>query len=218
MSGPQPITTTEQPHDGLQFLLQISSSERQEQPCAPPAKLPAQAVTNYWYPPARQPHLQILKPTHQKGPTVCSQLETTMWLLRDRVPSPQMGKQRGSTQQMVGAREGNKRRPHPPFLAAAFTKGKKEALLTTSSLGAVLQKLTMCSRRLPLREGFARQPYAARPWHFRASRFCPNTISTSPIQVNFKEPFTEIPLYSALCSHTMTKPEVTRQNRQHLNF
>ena len=135
-----------------------------------------------------------------------------MWLLRDRVPSPQMGKQRGSTQQMVGAREGNKRRPRPPFLAAAFTKSEKE-LLVTFSLGAALQKSTMCSRSFPLKEGFARQPCAERPWHFKASRSCPNTINTSPTQVNFKEFFTEIPLYSAPCSHTMTKNAVTRQNR-----
>jgi len=45
-----------------------------------------------------------------------------------------MGNQQGSTQQMVGARESNKRRPHP----AAFTKGQKE-LLMTFSLGVTLQ-------------------------------------------------------------------------------
>lgn len=135
-----------------------------------------------------------------------------MWLLRDRVPSPQMGKYRSSTQQMVGAREGNKRQPRPPFLAAAFTKGEKESH-ETFNLGATLQKPTMCSRRFPLKEGFARQPYAERPRHFKASSSCPNTTNTSPTKASFKESFTEIPLYSALCSHTVIENAVTRQNR-----
>lgn len=140
-----------------------------------------------------------------------------MWPLRDRVACPQMGKQRGSTQQMVGAKVGNRRWPHPPFLAAAFTNSEKESLVTFS-LGNTLQKSTVCSRSFPLTESFAREPCAERPQHFNASHSCPNTINTSPKQANFKECFTEFPLYSAPCSHTMTKNAVTRQNQKCLNF
>lgn len=76
---------------------------------------------------------------HSAEVTVCSQLETRMWLLRDGVSLPQMGKQRGSSQQMVGARKGNTRQPQSPFLSVAFAKNEKELLMTFRP-GAVFEK------------------------------------------------------------------------------
>jgi len=89
-------------------------------------------------------------------------METKMWLLRDGVLSLQMGKQRGGTQQMVGARQGTSRWPRSPFLAVAQSKNES---LITFSLRATLQKMTTCSRSFPLKERFARQQYAEMPHH-----------------------------------------------------
>lgn len=154
MSIPSSLLSAEQLHNGVQFLLQISSSETGTALCPPQiiSTLHQGSFTpRFWSLLTRR---DCLQPVSWKERCGC--WET--W-----VPIPQMGKQRGSTQQMVGAREGNKSRPHPPFLAAAFTEGEKESL---ASFRAMFWRSIMCSWSFLLKEGFARQLYAERPWHF----------------------------------------------------